>query len=317
MRKRVLITALGTMNGSATVSELRKKRSDFYLIGADINPSFCISASKFVDEFCQFPPAIPDTESYIKYVINFCKERQIDYIYCFIDEEVEAFAHHREELARIGTIACIADTETIEICHHKDRFQRWVVQNMPDIAIRDYLMENIQDSDFPLFVKPLEGRASIGCKRIENKAQLDDYKIATPHFIIQQIVEGEIVSVDIVRHKNTGQLKSLQKREILRNGNGCGTAIEIICDSHLTECCQRLATKLDVHGVINAEFFMTADGPKIIEVNPRLPAGTDFSCLGGLNTVINSMLIAEGHPCEFETLKIGGHFTKRYEAYEM
>ena len=175
MRKRVLITALGTMNGSATVSELRKKRSDFYLIGADINPSFCISASKFVDEFCQFPPAIPDTESYIKYVINFCKERQIDYIYCFIDEEVEAFAHHREELARIGTIACIADTETIEICHHKDRFQRWVVQNMPDIAIRDYLMENIQDSDFPLFVKPLEGRASIGCKRIENKAQLDDY----------------------------------------------------------------------------------------------------------------------------------------------
>lgn len=317
MMKKVLITALGTMNGSATVSELRKKRPDYYLIGADINPAHSITASKFVDEFHKFPPSIPDTGSYIRFVLDFCRKNKVDYVYCFIDEEVEAFALHREELDRIGTKACIADTNTIEICHHKDRFQRWIMQNMPEIAIRDYQEGEIQDNDYPLFVKPLEGRASIGCKRIDNATQLEDYKKVTPNFIIQEVVSGEIVSVDIVRNRNTGQLLSLQKHELLRNGNGCGTAIEITCDSLLNDCCKQLSTKLDTHGVINAEFFITSDGPKIIEVNPRLPAGTDFSCLAGLNTVINSMLIAEGEPCEFESLKIGHHYTKRYEAYEM
>lgn len=317
MSKNVLITALGTMNGSATVTELRKKCPDYHIIGADINPSYCITASKFVDEFFKFPPAIPETETYTAYVINFCKKHQIDYVYCFIDEEVESFAKHRDDFAAVGTVVCVADSRTIDICHHKDKFQKWIMENIPSIAIKDYRVEDIKDNDYPVFVKPLEGRASIGCKRIDNKAQMSDYIKENSRFIIQQVVSGEIVSVDIVRNRLTNQIESLQKREILRNGNGCGTAIETILDENLRDICFLLAEKLDSHGIINAEFFMTQDGPKIIEVNPRLPAGTDFSCLAGLNTVINSMLIAEGKPCEFETIKVGHYFTKRYEAYEM
>lgn len=315
--KKVLVTALGTMNGSAIVKELRDKRPDYYLIGADINPSYCITASKFVDEFYKFPPAIPDTEQYVKFALEFCKQHKIDYIYCFIDEEVEAFAQHKKDLESIGTLACIADSQTINTCHHKDIFQRWISRTMPEIAIKDYSFEDISDKDFPVFVKPVEGRASIGCRVIEHRIQLDDYAKVTPRFIIQQVVTGEIVSVDIVRNRKTKQIESLQKRELLRNGNGCGVAIEIIYDEELRDICHRLAEKLDLHGVINTEFFMTQDGPKIIEVNPRLPAGTDFSCLAGLNTVVNSLLLVQGKPCEFETLKIGGYFTKRYEAYEM
>lgn len=63
-KQRVLITALGTMNCTTIVSELRKYPNDYYLIGADINPSYCIATSKEVDEFYEFPYSTRDREGY-------------------------------------------------------------------------------------------------------------------------------------------------------------------------------------------------------------------------------------------------------------
>ena len=103
----------------------------------------------------------------------------------------------------------------------------------------------------------------------------------------------------------------------MRNSNGCGTVVEIIDNKEINEICVSLAEKLDLNGLINVEFFLSESGPKIIEINPRLPAGTSYSCLAGANTVINTLLIAEGKPCEFDKIKIGAKYARRYETYEM
>lgn len=47
-KQRVLITALGTMNCTTIVSELRKFPNDYYLIGADINPAYCDHSAKMI-----------------------------------------------------------------------------------------------------------------------------------------------------------------------------------------------------------------------------------------------------------------------------
>lgn len=77
-KQRVLITALGTMNCTTIVSELRKFPNDYYLIGADINPAYCIATSKEVDEFYEFPYSTRDREGYFSFVYDFCKEHHID-----------------------------------------------------------------------------------------------------------------------------------------------------------------------------------------------------------------------------------------------
>ena len=56
---------------------------------------------------------------------------------------------------------------------------------------------------------------------------------------------------------------------------------------------------------------------KIIEINPRLPAGTSYSCLAGCNTVLNLLHIAKGLPLIESNIKIGARFARRYETYEM
>ena len=109
----------------------------------------------------------------------------------------------------------------------------------------------------------------------------------------------------------------VQRWELLRNSNGCGIAVEIFENDDLTAICDKLMEKLDLNGVCNMEFFEIDSGYKIIEINPRFSAGTTYSCMAGVNTVMNAVAIADGRHCEFGNIAVGAHFAERYEAYLM
>lgn len=317
--KRVLITALGTMNCTTIVSELHKYPNEFYLIGADINPSYCIATSKDVDEYYQFPYSTKDREGYFAFVYQFCKEHRIDVYYCVVDEEVETMAKHREELESIGVTLCIANYEAVYISHNKDIFAEWCENNIPSICIKRFpSFEDVTSNDFPLFIKPIEGRASIGCRVINNKDELASFVKDWEKYVVQEYISSaQIVAVDIVRNRETKQFEIAQRQELLRNSNGCGIAVEIVDYSDIRNICKLIAEKLDLSGCVNAEFFLTDTGPRIIEINPRLPAGIAYSCMAGLDIVMNALRIAEGKPCLFSPIKIGAHFAKRYETIEL
>lgn len=314
---RFLITAIGTAGATTVINELKKNIKNAWIIGTDINEKNRIVTSKDVDEFYKFPSAISDEIFYYDYVRNFCTEHKIDYLFCFIDEEVVNLSRHRDELRKQGTILCTADNNTIEICHYKDRFAQWIEKNIPSIAIKRFLsIEDVRDSDYPLFVKPIEGRASIGCYKVSNAKELHALG-SLDGLVLQQFIEGEIYSVDITRNKKYNQLCVIQRKELLRNSNGCGIAVEITDDPTLNDISKELAKKLDLNGSINAEFFRTESGYRIIEVNPRLPAGVAYSCMAGCNTVICTLNIAQGEKCEFGCIKVGKHYARRYETYEL
>ena len=66
--------------------------------------------------------------------------------------------------------------------------------------------------------------------------------------------------------------------------------------------CDELMQRLQLNGVVNAEFFRTETGYKIIEVNPRFSAGTSFSCMAGCNTVMSALRIAQKKDCSLRKL---------------
>lgn len=312
--KNVLITALGTMNANAIIDALRAYDSSYHLIGADIYSRECIANSLFVDEFYQFPRADVETEKYIEYLLDFCKQHTIDVIYCVIDEEVSAIANRIEEFNALGTKVCIPNAETVNICHNKQKFISWLQTNMPNYCIRTY--RTIGDVDqYPVFVKPNFGRASIGCMKINNKNELQEVCNTSKNLLIQEYLTGDIVAVDIVSNLKYNQVGVIQRKELLRNGNGCGVAVEIIDNKTIDAICREFVQKMQVNGVINIEFFVNGEDYKFIEVNPRLAAGTSFSCQAGLNTVINAMQIAQGEPCSLSKIAVGTHMARRYETY--
>ena len=134
-------------------------------------------------------------------------------------------------------------------------------------------------------------------------------------YLIQKFVEGEIITVDLVRNAKTGQKLQIQRVEHIRNSSGCGIAVEIIHEETLAEICDKLMEKLELNGVVNAEFIRNDDEYKIIEINPRFSAGSSFSCLAGSDIVSDALYIADGISCKFNDPLIGLHLAKRYETY--
>ncbi len=317
MKKTVLVTAIGTVTATAIVKEL-KKAGGYHIIGADINKQNEIATSLDVDEFYTFPYSTG--EEYIPFALAFCREHHVEYYYAVIDKEVVNLSKNREKFERIGTKLCVVNYEFARICHFKNLFSQWVSDHFPQIAIQEYQsLAEAKQANYPLFIKPVEGVASSGCRRIDNYEQLASLvsdEIGKT-VLVQTYVSGKNITVDCVRNRKTGQISQIQRRELLRNSNGCGIAVEIFHDGELERICNGLVEGLDLNGVVNIEFFETDDGYKIIEINPRFSAGTLYSCMAGVNTVLNAMCIADEQPCAFGELAIGAHFAERYEAYRM
>lgn len=316
--KTVLVTAIGTVTATAVVRRL-KAHGGFHVIGADINARHEIATSLDVDEYYRFPLAVND--DYIPFALDFCNAHGVDYYYAVIDKEVVNLARNRERFEALGTRLCVVNRAFAEACHYKDAFGRWVARNMPEIAIRSYdSPDEARDAAYPLFIKPVEGVGSSGCRRVDSyealKATVDAGDIGK-NVLVQEYVEGQNITVDCVRNRKTGQRQQVQRRELLRNANGCGIAVEIFHDPELARVCDRLMEKLDLNGVCNMEFFDTPRGYRIIEINPRFSAGTLYTCMAGVDTVLNAMRIADGEPCEFGEVAVGARFAERYEPYRM
>lgn len=313
--KTVLVTAIGTVTASTVIKEL-KKLGKYRILGADINNQNEIATSLDVDEYFKFPLA--SNSDYIPFILDFCKKHRVDYYYAVIDKEVVSISANRAKFEEMGTKLCVANYEFTEICHYKDRFNRWISDNIPEIAIRTYGgIEEAKNAAYPLFIKPVEGVASNGCRKIGNYEELCIAVSNSDSVLIQDFVDGQNITVDCIRNKKTGQKAQAQRRELLRNGNGCGIAVEIFRDEKLEKICDYLMETLDLNGAANIEFFATNKGYRIIEINPRLSAGAVYTCMAGLNMVTNAMKIADEEECELGDLAIGAHFAERYEAYRM
>ena len=318
MKSVILVTAIGTATSSAIISQLRNS-GDYYIIGGDIYLRNQVATAKDVDEFYTFPPAIHDLEGYIEFVIDFCKKHRIEYYFASIDEEVVNLSVHRKRFEEIGVKLCIPNDELIRICHYKDKFSEWINSNIPEIEIKRYKRFDEVDT-YPVFIKPVEGRASIGCRKIENKKEADELLckgIKEEEYLIQEFSDGEIITVDLVRNARTRQKQQIQRIEYLRNANGCGLAVEIVDIPILRDICDELMERLELNGVVNAEFFHKENSFKIIEINPRFSAGTSFSYLAGCDVVADAIRIANDEACEFGIPAIGAHLAKRYETYRL
>ena len=318
MKPVVLVTAIGTVTAASILTEL-KKENDYYLIGTDINQKYEIAVSLEANEFYTFP--MVENQGYLEFVLEFCRKHHVSYYFAVLDKEVMLITKHKKMFERIGVTLCMVDYYVAMRCHYKDVFANWVDRYFPEIAIKTYKNINeINKNLFPLFLKPIEGVASNGCKKVETMEELvriNSEKTIESGYILQDYIYGEVVTVDLIRNRRTGQKAQIQRRELIRNANGCGIAVEIINDKQLTRICEELMDKLELDGVCNAEFFRNRDQFHIIEVNPRLSAGTRFSCMAGLNTVRNAMLIADGKACVFDNILYGKHFAERYIAYQM
>ena len=131
-------------------------------------------------------------------------------------------------------------------------------------------------------------------------------------YIIQELIEGPVYTVDYVRSESTGNDFCVPRKELLRTKNGAGTTIKIVCDEKLINLTSHIGRKIHVNGVVNMEFIHHNDRYYLIDINPRFSAGVAFTNKAGYNMVINHLNCHTGKDIDTECEYHEQLMTKRY-----
>lgn len=311
----VLVTAIGSFSADIVIKQLKQK--DYRVVGCDIYPKEWIADAYSVNEFYQAPYAT-DEERYLNFIKDICKKENINYIMPLTDVEVDVFNNNREWFIQNNICICISSKETLDICRNKKTIEEFISQRLNIQTIPTLLMKDVKELswNYPVVCKPYDGRSSQGLKYINNENEWQEFKQNSKNnkYIVQPFIEGDIITVDIVRGKN--KVIAIPRKELLRTLNGAGTSVYVFSDENLEQKCIELANELNVMGCVNFEFIQDKDGNyHFIECNPRFSGGVEFSCIAGFDCVINHIKCFKNEKIDDFKLVHNRYIARKYEEY--
>jgi len=150
------------------------KKAGYYVIVTDYLENS--PAKKYADESWML--SIDDVEG----IVSKCKERNVDGVmnYC-IDPAQKPYQQICEKLG----LPCVAGKQQFDIMTNKDKFAQCCVENGLDIIPKYNMYKNLTEEDYknleyPIMVKPVDGRASKGiivAKSYAEMKQAVDYAL--------------------------------------------------------------------------------------------------------------------------------------------
>ena len=313
--KNVLVTALGTMTGTYVAK--RFKSRGFFVHAFDMYPREYLMSSSEVDCFCTCPKV--GDEGYFEFLLDYCKKNRIEAVIPFIDDEVLLLAQRKDELMDAGILPLVSCESAVSICHDKWQTAEFMKNNYPSIYIKTISMKKGCTIEMPFFIKPRAGRASIGCSKIENMEQFLAYRSTIKDeddCIVQELCDGDYFSVDVIN--NHGLTFSIARQELVRNSNGAATVVQIVDAKQICDISEKIAKELNLFGISNFEYIQQKSGEYVcIEINSKMPAGTELSCMGGLDLFAGIIDTFYGANTVKKASKIGKIYARRYEAHEV
>ena len=272
----VLITAIGSFSAEAAIRAARSLGLTVY--GCDINDRRWIAQSGLVDRFFRAPYA-SEEDCYI----DFINDTGADFVLPSTDTEVDVLSRRRDDLK--GKLL-ISDRKAIEVCRDKMKWAEYA--GKIGLAIpSEYLEDCEMPAGMPVIVKPVNGRSSIGFRKIGDTAEytfVRDRLLAEGpgRYMVQPFIEGDLITVDVVRDPYTGMSEALPRQELLRTPNGAGTSVRVFRDKDIEAAAAMLAEGLDITGTVCIEFLRTSSGRFFtLECNPRFSGGIAFSVRAG------------------------------------
>jgi carbamoyl-phosphate synthase large subunit len=280
-RFRILITGAGTTTAvSALKGLLLAQDASLQVVMGDMSAE-CAGAH-LGDDFVALPSAAcPD---FGERVVRLCLERRISMVIPIIDHEFAGWSRVRSVLANHGVHVVISSPAALEKCQEKDQtYQLFCRLGIPTIPT--WRAADIGDPvglPFPVYLKPRCGRASIDNYQADN---LDEYRLfvaKVPDVLVQPLTRGTEVTIDCL---NDLQGRFLAACPRLRQQVKCGQAYrsKTFRDSALEDMARRITEALPIIGPCNIQCFLTDDGPRFFEINPRFGAGSILSMRAGLN----------------------------------
>lgn len=242
-------------------------------------------------------PKIID-EDYLNVILSICKKNNIKAVLSLIDPELSLLAKHKQDFLDIGAIPIISDYKIVEMCFNKYELYKFLIQNGFKTA-RSYIDKEVFYKDikaglinYPVFVKPVKGSASININKVYSKEEVELLFNRFDDLIIQEFMNGIEYGADVYIDMISNEPVAIFTKEKIKMRAGETDKSVSIKDERLFDLIKIFVKKANLKGIIDIDIFKINDEYYISEVNPRFGGGYPHAYECGVNVpkmIINNI----------------------------
>lgn len=297
--KKILLLSCGT-NACFHFAKIIKEKfnKDFYLIGADINPSYLVPSINYLDKFYKVPYS--NKNGYYETVLKILKDEKADYILPSFDIDQKLFYPENKKLLKLNVNSLGSKFDTLNFYRDKKNTFKYLKENnlpVPEI----YTAENLKN-DNVYFIKPKNGAGSNNCRKISKKEILEIKNIND--FIIQEVCTPPEITVECF-YLN-GRISSCARERIETKAGVCSKA-KVFKNNILENIAKEFAEKFNPPLFFNLQFMKNSKNDFVItDVNLRLAGATGLSYAAGWDEVsaIANYILKKSEDEIFSSLKL-------------
>ena len=218
-------------------------------------------------------------EGYIDGILDICKKEQISGVLSLIDPELSLLAENKKRFEEIGATIIGSNYECCERALDKMQMYHWLKDHGYNYAksydSKEEFYKDLDNGDaqFPVFVKPIRGSASIAISKVYDKETVELLFNHSEGLMIQEFLNGQEIGADVYIDLISGEVVSIfTKKKLLMRAGETDKAVSFK-DEKLFELIEKFAKESGYYGQIDVDIFEVNGEYYISEVNPRFGGG--------------------------------------------
>ena len=248
-------------------------------------------------------------QGYIDKVVDICKKENITGCFSLIDPELSLIAKEKEKLKAAGCTPVVPSYELCETCLDKYKMFE-LLQGQKNTwgdgsdeklfrAARCYrsvdefqMAREKGEVDYPVFVKPQNGSASININKISTDEELNTLFDIYDGLMIQEFMKGQEYGADVYIDMISGKCTAIFLKKKIKMRAGETDKSVSVKDEALFKKIAKFVENCGFRGMIDIDLFKDDDDWYLSEINPRFGGGYPHAYMCGVNMpgyVINNL----------------------------
>jgi len=284
------------------------------IIAADASPARSAACGLAAESFAVPPCADP---GYADAVLSACDQRRVRMVVPTIDTELLPLAIAQGRFASAGVSLVVSSPEAVRIARDKLRTAEILSAAgvpTPRTAPLSDVVSGKAAVGFPAVFKRLDGSRSIGLHFVASAQDIPGIKVDATQYVAQERCVGPEYTVNCYVDRSGVLRAAVPHRRIeVRDGEVSKGVTERRADLS-TIAGQIVKAIPGLRGPFCFQAILTAEGPKVFEINARLGGGYPLAHAAG--ATFGKWLIEEalGLPCTANDVWHDGLLMLRYDA---
>lgn len=226
---------------------------------------------------------------YLDVIYDICRKEQVTGVLSLIDPELSLLALHEEEFHALGVTVIGSFYDLCERTLDKWQMFCWLKEHgyacAESYIDREAFYGDVRAGkiNYPVFVKPIRGSASIAISKVQDQETVDLLFEHADDLMIQEYLKGQEIGADCYIDMISGELISVfTKKKLVMRAGETDKSISFK-DPELFALVERFVKEAGFRGQIDIDIFECDGKYYISEVNPRFGGGYPHAYEAGAN----------------------------------